>query len=239
VQRGLEGQWTQYLSSKEHKVLVGLDGHLGLRDEKLPVVVEDSIQGLEHVARGQIQLVQDDPVTLAHGLDEDTLLEDELARLVGHVATHVLLQIRVLVVVDPHADVSRGLGQVRYQARFPDGGITLQQERHLADRDDSHDVLQVASHRLREDVVLGDLDSPGSLYHPVALELHVLFARRAPASLRKSRLLRSSELTLSLSLSLSLSHLKQFNFIRRQAPVLFKLNLIVGSSQALPRDNKE
>ena len=76
------------------------------------------IEGLEDFAGGKVELVEDDPVTGAHGSDKGSLAKDQAAGHVGHVAAQVLLQVRLLVVVDAHAAVPRRLRQVRHQARL-------------------------------------------------------------------------------------------------------------------------
>lgn len=58
-----------------------------------------------------------------------TLLEDQLAAVVGRVAADVLLDVGVLVVVDPHALVAGGGGQPADQAGLAHGRLALDQHR--------------------------------------------------------------------------------------------------------------
>ena len=74
------------------------------------------VESFEDFAGGEVELVKDDPVAGAHGGDEGALAEHQAAGLVGHVATQVLLQVRLLVVVDSHTAVPRRARQVRDQA---------------------------------------------------------------------------------------------------------------------------
>lgn len=59
------------LGSKQHESRVGLDDLLRLGHKELPVVIEESVEGLQDVSGGQVQLVQDDPVAFPHGVDEN------------------------------------------------------------------------------------------------------------------------------------------------------------------------
>lgn len=59
------------LGSKEHESRVGLDDLLRLGHKELPVVIEESVESLQDVSGGQVQLVQDDPVAFPHGVDEN------------------------------------------------------------------------------------------------------------------------------------------------------------------------
>lgn len=56
-----------------------------------------------------------------------TFFEDKLPVLVGRVAADVLLDVRVLMVVDPHALVPRGGRQPPDQAGFPYRRLALDQ----------------------------------------------------------------------------------------------------------------
>lgn len=59
------------LGSKQHESRVGLDDLLCLGHKELPVVVEESVESLQDVSGGQVELVQDDPVAFPHGVDEN------------------------------------------------------------------------------------------------------------------------------------------------------------------------
>ena len=70
-----------------------------------------------YLGGGQIELVQDEPVSSSHGLSQDTLAEGEGAvGGVGAVRAHVLLNVRVLVVVDADQAVAAGVCQELDQA---------------------------------------------------------------------------------------------------------------------------
>lgn len=58
-----------------------------------------------------------------------TLLEDQLAAVVGRVAADVLLDVGVLVVVDPHALVAGGGGQPADEAGLAHRRLALDQHR--------------------------------------------------------------------------------------------------------------
>ena len=87
------------------------------------------VESLEDVAGSQIELVEDDPEAPPHGLHQNALPEDELAPRVGRVAAHVLLQVGVLVVVDPHARVPARPRQPGDQACLADRRFALEQHR--------------------------------------------------------------------------------------------------------------
>lgn len=63
-----------------------------------------------------------------------TLFEHQLAPAVGGVAADVLLDVRVLVVVDPHTLVPRGCSQPVDQAGLPHRRLPLDQHRVSAVR---------------------------------------------------------------------------------------------------------
>lgn len=74
------------------------------------------VKGLKDFAGGQVELVQDDPMALAHCSHQGALAKHQAAMLIGYVAAQVLLEVGLLVVVDAHAAVPRLCGQVRHQA---------------------------------------------------------------------------------------------------------------------------
>lgn len=59
------------LGSKQHESGMSFDNFLCLCHKQLPVVIQESVQSLQDVGGGQVQLVQDDPVTFPHGVDQD------------------------------------------------------------------------------------------------------------------------------------------------------------------------
>ena len=52
------------------------------------------------------------------------------------------LNVRVLVVVDPNADIAGGPGQVGHQTRFTHRSLSLDEDGIRARRNDTGDVLQ-------------------------------------------------------------------------------------------------
>ena len=66
------------LRGEEHEVRMRGDRLLKLGDEELAVIVEKTVQRLENVRGGEVELVQDDPVPAANRLHERALLEREL-----------------------------------------------------------------------------------------------------------------------------------------------------------------
>ena len=81
-------------------------------EKELPVIVQDSVQGLKYISRGKVELVKNDPGTVEHCLGQHSKLEDQLALGVRCVRAEVLLDVRVLVVVHPHTLVPGQLRQV-------------------------------------------------------------------------------------------------------------------------------
>lgn len=57
------------LRGEQAEVLMRLNGLLGLNNVQLAVVIEQAIESLEHFGRSQVELVKNDPVTVAHGLN--------------------------------------------------------------------------------------------------------------------------------------------------------------------------
>ncbi|KAH3728965.1 hypothetical protein DPMN_054928 [Dreissena polymorpha] len=45
------------LGSKQHEAAVCLHRLLGLRDEEFSIVVKETVESLEHIARGQVELI--------------------------------------------------------------------------------------------------------------------------------------------------------------------------------------
>lgn len=77
------------LGSKQHEPWVSLDDFLCLGHKQLPVVVEESVESLQDISGGEVQLIQDDPVTFPHGVDQNawsrwTSMGEE-ARVTGNV----------------------------------------------------------------------------------------------------------------------------------------------------------
>lgn len=84
------------------------------------------IEGFKDFAGSQVELVQDHPVPPAHRRDKSALPEDKAPALIRHIAAQILLQVRLVVVVDAHAAVSCPLGQVCHQRSLAAGSWPLQ-----------------------------------------------------------------------------------------------------------------
>lgn len=74
-----------------------------------------------HLRWRKIELVQNHPVAVADGLHKHSFLKDKLAVWVGDISAHVLLQVRVLVVIDAHTAMTRECSKVRDHGRLPTG----------------------------------------------------------------------------------------------------------------------
>ena len=70
---------SRVLSRPQHEVRVWLHRLQRFRDEQLAVVIEQSVERLQHFRRRQVQLIQDNPVSCPHGGDQGALLEHKLA----------------------------------------------------------------------------------------------------------------------------------------------------------------
>lgn len=57
------------LSGQETEPLVSFNRVLSLRYIQFPIVIKDPVQSLEDISRCKVQLVQDDPMSLPHGLN--------------------------------------------------------------------------------------------------------------------------------------------------------------------------
>lgn len=102
---------SRILGGKEEKARMSAHELLGFGNVQLAIVVKHSIERLEHFARCQIQLVQQDPVAFSHRLYEMALLKSETrCRRVDHVRANVLGQVRVVVVVDTHKFIACRFG---------------------------------------------------------------------------------------------------------------------------------
>lgn len=81
------------LGSKQHEPWVGLDDFLRFGHKQLPVVVQESVESLQDISGGEVQLIQDDPVAFPHGVDENAWsrwtsnrhVEGEEARVTGNI----------------------------------------------------------------------------------------------------------------------------------------------------------
>lgn len=61
------------LRSKQHEPGMSLDNFLSLSHKQLPVVIQQSVEGLQNISGGQVQLIQDDPVALPHSVNQNAL----------------------------------------------------------------------------------------------------------------------------------------------------------------------
>jgi hypothetical protein len=142
------------LRREEHEVGVRTDDLLRLGDDELSVVVEQSVQSLEDVGRGEVELVENDPVSSSDRSDEDTFLEDELAGVgIGDVRSEVLLNIGVLVIIDSDETVTRSPSKVLDRTRLSARRRTLDENGEPIRRDDSGEINKLGLDGGRENVV--------------------------------------------------------------------------------------
>ena len=166
------------LCGKQHERRVRAHHLARLGDHQLPVVVEQAVERLEHVARRQVQLVQHDPVAAAQRGDQEPLAEDQAAVRVGRVRAEVLLHVGVLVVVDPHKAVPREPRQVRHGARLAGGRGPLDQHGALARDERAGERLELALHAPGEHVGVLGVRRKRPHGQPVGAHLDVLLAGR-------------------------------------------------------------
>ena len=120
------------LRAEEAKVSVRADALAGLGQEQLAVVSEHPVERLEDLTVGEVQLVEHEPVALAHRAHQGALSEHETAsRLVPStgvwdVAPDVVLEVRVLVVVQPDAHVSSHSREILHHRSFADRRLALE-----------------------------------------------------------------------------------------------------------------
>ena len=80
------------LSRKQHKVGVRLHHLLGLWDKQLPVVIKQTIEGLQDFRGSQVKFVKDNPMTISSGLNKGSFLELKFSFFVADVRTEVFLE---------------------------------------------------------------------------------------------------------------------------------------------------
>ena len=117
------------LCCKQHKVGVRANSFLCLRHKQLAVRVQQPIERLQHLRGRQVELVQHHPVPVPHSLHQGALPEHQAPGLVPHVRPQVLLDVCVLVVVDPHKLAPCALGEEPHDARLACACRALQQHR--------------------------------------------------------------------------------------------------------------
>ena len=110
------------------------------------VVVKQAVEGLKNLSGGQIQLVQDDPEPPPQRLYQEALLETDPAVFTGGVGSHVLLDVRVLVVVDADTTIASFRSEVRDKGRLARRRRTLQQDGRRVIRNRPGDVLEPCPH---------------------------------------------------------------------------------------------
>ena len=177
------------LRGEEHEVGVWAHHGVGLWDEQLAVVVQQAVQRLQHLGGRQVQLVQNHPVALAQRLHQQALVEHQLSAGRGDVDARVVLQVRVLVVVDAHALVARQRSQVRDHRRLAGRRGSLQQHGAGVHQHRAAQVVQPRLHRRRQDEAwrlavhrLGQIDRRQlALLQPVPIHLHEVVVRGTPA----------------------------------------------------------
>ena len=177
------------LRGEQHEVGVRPHHRVRLGDEQLAVVVQQPVQRLQHLRGRQVQLIQNHPVALAQRLHQQALVEHQLPAGRRHVDARVVLQVRVLVVVDAHALVARQRRQVRDHRRLARRRGALQQHGARPHQHRATQVVQPRLHRRRQDeprrlpvLRLGQVHGRQlALLQPVAVHLHEVLVRRAAA----------------------------------------------------------
>ena len=81
------------------------------------------------------------------------MFEDQLASVIRGIRSNVLLDVSVLVIVDPHHLVPGDVGEVGDEAGLAHTGVALHEDRMLAHGHDPREVTQVLLHSLCQDVV--------------------------------------------------------------------------------------
>lgn len=61
------------LGREYSEILMRFQMFLGLRQEQLSVVVKKSVKTFENLTPGEIEFIQDEPITISNCLDQDTL----------------------------------------------------------------------------------------------------------------------------------------------------------------------
>lgn len=80
------------LGGEQRKLRMRLDRLLRLGNKQLAIVVENSVEGFEHLGGRQVEFVEYEPISFAHRLDQNALLEDNLAVLIGAITANVFLK---------------------------------------------------------------------------------------------------------------------------------------------------
>ena len=155
------------LGGEEHEVRVGTNDFLGFGDDQLSVVVEESIESLENVGGSQVQLVENDPVSSSNGSDENSLLEDELSGIgIRDVGSEVLLDVGVLVVVDPDEAMSCSTSEVLNGTGLSARRRSLDEDWEPVAGDDSSEIDEFGLNRGSEDVIGSFVDLLGTSLKP-------------------------------------------------------------------------
>lgn len=80
---------------------------------QLSVVIEESIESFKNFWGRQVQLIEDDPITVTHCLHQNTFLKDQFSCVsIWNIRAKILLNICVHMVVDPDNFVVCNLGQI-------------------------------------------------------------------------------------------------------------------------------
>jgi hypothetical protein len=117
---------------------MGFDDCLGLYDMDFSVVIQKTIECLKDFRRSKIELIQNNPVSLPYSLNKSSFSEYKLAlvRCVRDIATKVLLDIRVHMVVNPQHFVVCCLGQIINTRSLSSRSRTFQNNSEVSDRYD-------------------------------------------------------------------------------------------------------
>ena len=94
------------MSCKYSKAAMRLNMLLLLWDEKLSIVIQQSVQALQNLSFGKIEFIQDKPVPFSNCLDEWPFPKNEFSCLIGEIVADVFLYLSVFMIVYSNAFVA-------------------------------------------------------------------------------------------------------------------------------------
>jgi hypothetical protein len=119
---------------------------LSLRYEQLPVIIQHSVQHLRRCHQNQ-----QNPEAMPHRLRHQALLKHQIPVRLDHIAAIILLQVCMMVFINPDEHIACRLCQPLDQTRLTNRSVALDQKRQLRTAN-SHKPLQVLLDRLGEDI---------------------------------------------------------------------------------------
>ena len=112
-------------------------------DEQLPIVIKKTIQTLENLCLGQVQLVQDKPVSFTYCLDQRSFSEYKFSSFVWEVVADVFFDFCVLVVVDSDTFVASQFCDVSNHTSFSCRSWTFKQNWQFCTCNSSEKIFEV------------------------------------------------------------------------------------------------